>query len=44
MEKYRSQQEELGKSIKNLESRSSTYSGARFIMFVVAVAALIVGI
>lgn len=44
MEKYKKQQEELSAQIKTLESRSSTYSGVRFVVFVVALAALIIGV
>lgn len=44
MDNYKNQQEELVLQIKEQEKRSQTLSGLRFIMFVVAVAALIVGL
>lgn len=44
MEKYREQSENLRKEIKDLESRSATYSGIRFVAFLAAAAGLIIGI
>lgn len=44
MENYKKQQEELELKIKALERRSQSLSGMRFVMFLVAVAALIVGL
>lgn len=44
MEKYREQLDDLKKEIKELEGRSTTYSGVRFVSFIVAVAGLIIGI
>lgn len=44
MEKYREQSENLQKEIKELESRSATYSGIRFVAFLAAAAGLIIGI
>lgn len=44
MEKYREQLDDLKKEIKELEGRSSTYSGVRFVSFLAAAAGLIIGI
>lgn len=44
MEKYREQLDDLKKEIKELEGRSTTYSGVRFVSFIVAAAGLIIGI
>ena len=44
MDEYRQEREELDRVTGELEKRSSTYSGIRFVMFLAAVAALIIGI
>lgn len=44
MEKYRDQLDGLKKEIKDLEGRSSTYSGIRFVAFIAAAAGLVIGI
>lgn len=44
MERYRKLQDELNVQIKSLEGRSGTLSGVRFVMFAVALVALIIGV
>lgn len=44
MDEYRQEREELDRVTGELEKRSSTYSGIRFVMFLAAVATLIIGI
>ena len=44
MNEYKDERDILEKDIKALEGKSATYSGVRFVMFLAALAGLIIGI